>query len=235
MKIFLTISFWIAAVSFTAAVFVSFGYSYAESFMISTLFLPGALAVNFFFPTVSFRDKAAGIKNVAVIILAVIVAEILLMIVVNMIIWRIREWFNIAYTPPADVLTNPFFIAIITAVLAFGGFFFEKWLDNVFPTVRGPVTFLSERKAISLDIQEILFVESNDSITIVYATGNRQYRNTTSISQWGMTLGNDFIRIHRSYLVNKSFIDAVEYDGVTIGGYELPVSRKYKDSVLQLK
>ena len=71
---------------------------------------------------------------------------------------------------------------------------------------------------------EIMYVESNDSVTIVYATNDRTFRNKTPISQWESILEDDFIRIHRSYVVNKSYITSVEADAVFLNEIELPVS-----------
>ena len=51
------------------------------------------------------------------------------------------------------------------------------------------------------------------------------------ISQWANLLGDDFLRIHRSYLVNIAVATLASPDSVTVCGTELPVSRKYKDSV----
>ena len=82
------------------------------------------------------------------------------------------------------ILTNPLFIAVILTALATGAFFFESWLDMKYPSAPSPIKFTSGRKAVSLPIEEILYVESNDDFTTVYATGDRCFRNITPISQW---------------------------------------------------
>ena len=91
-----------------------------------------------------------------------------------------------------------------------------------------PVSFMSERKEVSLFKDEILFVESNDYVTTIVATEQRKFKNSTPISHRENILGPPFIRIHRSFLVNKDFIDHIESDTVTIRGYELPVSSTKK-------
>ena len=69
-------------------------------------------------------------------------------------------------------------------------------------------------------------------MTIVVATEDRHYRNKTPISQWESILGEDFIRIHRSFLVNKKAVSEIYTDSLLVGKTELPISRKYKDSVM---
>ena len=131
--------------------------------------------------------------------------------------------------PP--LLTNPVFIAIILTALATGSHFFESWLDRKHPVAPAPITFTSERKPVTLPLEEILYVESNDDITTVVATGNRRFRNITPISRWEAILKPHFVRIHRSYLVNKAVITAIDVDILLIGDTQLPISRKYKEKV----
>ncbi len=65
----------------------------------------------------------------------------------------------------------------------------------------------------------------------VNATEGRRFRNKTGIGQWEDLLGDNFLRIHRSYLVNANYATLISPDTVTIGTAELPVSRKYKEEV----
>lgn len=44
---------------------------------------------------------------------------------------------------------------------------------------------------------------------------------------------NDFIRIHRSFIIAKNKIDAYSSSTIELGDTELPIGRKYKDVVLE--
>jgi DNA-binding LytR/AlgR family response regulator len=84
---------------------------------------------------------------------------------------------------------------------------------------------------VTLRQAEIAYVESNDTeVRIVTASGDT-YRNKTGISQWENLLGDGFLRIHRSYLVNTALSVLGAQDTVSINGTSLPVSRKYKENV----
>ena len=234
MKKVLSISFWLAAILLVAAVMTSLRYRFAESVFIGTLFLPGALAVKYLYPKVSLADRASGIKDTTFITIGIILGEIMLFLMAHYVLQVIRDDSgNIyAWTDLPDLLSNPVFIAIMISALAVGNYFFEKWLEKRYPSEKKPVTFLSERKSVSLMMDEILFIESNDAVTIVVATGDRHYRNKTPISQWESILGDGFIRIHRSFLVNKKAVSEIYTDSLMVGETELPISRKYKDSVM---
>ena len=229
MKRFLIISYWIISILLVAVVLTSVGYRFLEALFIGSMFLPGALAAKYFFP------KVRGVKDTVFLVLGILVAEILLFLIAHYNILTFRE------TPPAPVwdwpdlpliLTNPVFIALILTTLAAGSYFFESWLDRKRPTKPAPITFTSDRKPVTLPLEEILYVESNDDITTVIATGNRRFRNKTPISQWEAILKPHFLRIHRSYLVNKNAITRVDGDLLYVDEIELPVSRKYKDAVV---
>ena len=231
----LSISFWLAAILLVAAVMTSLRYGFAESVFIGTLFLPGALAVKYFYPKVSFEDRASGIKNTTFITIGIILAEMMLFMIAHFVLQVMRDdsWNFYAWPDLPGLLSNPAFIAIMISALAVGDYFFEKWLEKRYPSEKKPVTFLSERKSVSLMADEILFVESNDAVTTVVATEDRHFRNKTPISQWEAILGDGFIRIHRAYLVNSNHIESFDKDSVLVGGRELPVSRKYLKAVSQ--
>ena len=233
MKRTVLILYWILAIALIASVLVSIGYRLSESIFIGALFLPGVLAVKYFISKVSFSNKAQGIKDCVFITLGVIAGEIFLFLLAHWTICKMRTDTNDIYEWPQvpDLLVNPVFIAIMIGAFSVLNVLLEKWLDKKYPSGPRTITFLSERKPVTLSESDILYVESNDSVTTVFATDGQQFRNKTPISQWEASLGDKFVRIHRSYLVNRSAISSVEAGAVMVGDRQLPVSRKYKDRI----
>ena len=80
-------------------------------------------------------------------------------------------------------------------------------------------------------LADIAYVESNDTEVRIVTTSGESFRNKTGIGQWENLLGDGFLRIHRSYLVNVAEATIVSPDLVAVIGKELPVSRKYKENV----
>ena len=231
MKRLLVISYWVLSILLVAVILTSLGYRFMEAVFIGTGFLPGALAAKYFFPKVDFRNRKTGVKDTLFIVLGILVAELFLFLMTHYYILRFRENMD-EWTALPEILTNPVFIAFVLTVLAAGSYFFESWLDRKRPTAPAPITFTSDRKPVTLPLEEILFVESNDATTTVVAIGDRRFKNITPISQWEAILNPHFLRIHRSYLVNKAAISRVDGDLLYIDDMELPISRKYKDSVV---
>ena len=233
MKRLLVISYWVVSVLLVSIVLTSLGYRFLEAVFVGTMFLPGALTAKYFFPKVDFKERRTAIRNTVYIVLGILIAEVLLFLVAHYYIMNLRVEQQQMNDIP-QLLTNPAFIAIILTALAIGSHFFEGWLERKHPASPAPITFTSERKPITLSIEEILYVESNDDVTTVVATGGRSFRNITPISRWEAILKPHFIRIHRSYLVNKAAITDIDVDILLIGETQLPISRKYKDEVLAL-
>ena len=237
MKRSLVISYWIVSTLLVATILSSFGYRFPEALFVGTMFLPGALAAKFFFQKVNFRDRRSEIRDTVFIIFGILLGEILLFMLAHIYIQILREGQNGWFLHMEDIpqpLTNPVFIALILTALATGAYFFESWLDRKHPDAPGPVRFISGRKPVSLPLDEILYVESNDSVTTVVATDDRRFKNKTPISQWEANLEPQFIRIHRSYLVNRKAVTGIDVDILYVGDIQLPISRKYKEKVKDL-
>lgn len=231
-KTLIILGLWVAAVVLIAALVVSMGYSFPEALFIGVQFLPGVLAARYFLSKISFQNKSAGIRDAIFVMLAILVAEIALVVMASIIIVHMRHiviWWQ--YDDYPETLFNPVFVGMILALLIVGDTALARFLDRRFPTTQKPIRFVSERKTVSLLPDEILYIESNDKEVTVNATEGRRFRNKTGIGQWEDLLGDNFLRIHRSYLVNANYATLISPDTVTIGTAELPVSRKYKEEV----
>ena len=231
-KTLIILGLWLVAIVLIAALVVSMGYSFPEALFIGVQFLPGVLAAHYFLSKISFQNKSAGIRDAIFVMLAILVAEIALVVMASIIIVHMRHiviWWQ--YDDYPETLFNPVFIGMILALLIVGDTALARFLDRRFPTTQKPIRFVSERKTVSLLPDEILYIESNDKEVTVNATEGRRFRNKTGIGQWEDLLGDNFLRIHRSYLVNANYATLISPDTVTIGTAELPVSRKYKEEV----
>ncbi|HEY5393686.1 MAG TPA: LytTR family DNA-binding domain-containing protein, partial [Hanamia sp.] len=80
-------------------------------------------------------------------------------------------------------------------------------------------------------VQDILYLEAMRDYTRI-TTVEKQYLVLTTLSGIIEKLPTDiFIRIHRSYVVNKQNIDSVLKNKIIIKGNELPIGKLYKSSL----
>ncbi len=91
----------------------------------------------------------------------------------------------------------------------------------------------SDRKMVRVDINAILFIESlSDYIKIV--TKEKSIVTRETISGINEKLSNkNFLRVHRSYIVAIAKISEFTNEYVLVNNKVIPISRSYKDSVLQ--
>jgi len=223
--ILITLSYWMLAVIIIAIILLSLGYPFALGLLMGSLFLPGTFLVKYLLPKVLKEEGRKRIANAIFLFIAVAVTEFLLIVSVH--IWISDQ----AYPSIAGVLVSPMFVAVVITLLCLGDWFLSKYISSILPEDK-TITFISDRHKVSILPSEILYVESNDREVSIYATENRTYRNKTGISQWESILGDDFIRIHRSYVVNRDAITFIDKEYVYIGDSQLPISRKYYKSVL---
>jgi two-component system, LytTR family, response regulator len=89
----------------------------------------------------------------------------------------------------------------------------------------------ADRKMVRISFDEILFIESlKDYIKIV--TINKTVVSRQSISSLeDMLPRNQFLRIHRSYIVAMSRIDSFNGETIDIANNELPIGRLFKHVV----
>ena len=93
------------------------------------------------------------------------------------------------------------------------------------------LSFISERRRITLDPGEIRYIESNDDEVWIHTAAGEAYRTKTRISQWEAQLDRRFLRAHRSGIVNTEQIDEYRPNRIRIGTTEIEISRKYKEEV----
>lgn len=95
-----------------------------------------------------------------------------------------------------------------------------------------PLFIKSGYKKIRIDPAEILFIESQkDYLKIV--TQHQQIMAKGKISEMEQTLTKSvFLRVHRSYIINRHNVTAFNATKVVLGDVTLPVGELYKDGVI---
>ena len=226
MRLLGKIAYWLAALALLAAILVSLDYSLVQAVLISLIFCPCALALEYLMP------KARKPMDKVYLSLAALVAVVVLILILHYSVWsRMNPLGYSDMKNVAPMLINPAFLGLILTTLSIGDYFWSKWLDRRFKAEDRTITFFSDRKSVTLRLSDIAYVESNDTEVRIVTTAGDAYRNKTGITQWENLLGDGFLRIHRSFLVNGAASVLTSPDTVSVAGKELPVSRKYKDNV----
>ncbi len=88
----------------------------------------------------------------------------------------------------------------------------------------------ADRRIHRINVNDILFIEGLGNY-VVYHTVNQKLISYTSLKQALDQLPNHFVRIHKSYLINRHKINSYDQESVEIGGREIPLGRSYRGSL----
>ena len=89
------------------------------------------------------------------------------------------------------------------------------------------------KKVIKLHLDEILYIEGLSEYVQIY-TDRRKIITKTSMTNIQKKLpDNNFMRIHKSFIVSLTKIEAFTTTSIDVPGKELPIGRSYKNSVLE--
>lgn len=91
----------------------------------------------------------------------------------------------------------------------------------------------ADRKMVKIDFKSILYIESLSDYVKIF-TSKKSIITRETISNLEQKLeGKSFIRIHRSFIVSFDKITSYTNEFIEIDKKALPISRSYKESVLQ--
>lgn len=228
-RYFYIVAYWCVAMVVLALIFVSFDYRFPQALFMASLFLPALLCLRLMLPLVHFTNRWEGVLNVVFILAGAIILTILLLLIAN-----ISTSVYIQNIIP-DILTNPIFISLLLLAVALPQIWLEHRLSEQAKRTPQEIDFISDRRRVSVMMDDITYVESNDSEVWIHTTSGESHRTKTTITQWSSILDNgNFIRIHRAYLVNQIHIDSSGPSYLIINEAELPISRKYREQVRKI-
>ena len=99
----------------------------------------------------------------------------------------------------------------------------------------GFIYLKADRKMIKLMLEDILYIESARDYLKVFTQNRSIVTRQTISSIEAMLSDNEFIRIHRSYIVSIKKINSFTHEIVEIGNKELPIGKFYLNSFLKLQ
>ncbi len=232
----IAIAYWTIAVFITAIVLCIFEeFSFIKAVLLGILLLPAALIVKFTFPSIIEKPTIRRILDLCLLAATVcIIGGVLFLVggaIVSNELYVEQGIYLYHYVPVPGSPLFPIIVILFAVLFCIGDWFLTRYMRRNMPQEPVSLTFISDRRPVTILQSDILYVESNDDETWVHSTDGQSYRNKTPISQWEKLLGMDFLRIHRSFLVARAHIGTVKADTLVLdNGDELPVSRKYRSA-----
>lgn len=99
-------------------------------------------------------------------------------------------------------------------------------------TVSDVIFFRADRKIHKLFFEEIIFIEGNGNYVKVYTESGKPLSVLDKLSDLERKLPEkQFIRVHKSYIVNSLHIDQIDGNLLKLKGHNVQVSASYKPNI----
>lgn len=92
----------------------------------------------------------------------------------------------------------------------------------------------SEKRIEKIEWKDILYIESLGNYVNIYTDSKKIVAYLTLKGLETQLPPNEFIKTHQSFLVNISRINAIEGNAIKINNASLPISRNYRDALMQI-
>ncbi len=135
-----------------------------------------------------------------------------------------------------DYLLKPFALhRFLKAVQKAKDFYEMKTRPMAVGSLPHPYIFIkSEKRIEKVELSDILYAEVLGNYMTIHTDRKKIIAYLTMKSLQSQLPPTDFIKIHQSFLVNRSKIESVEGNDLKVGTKSLPISRNYRDSVMAL-
>ena len=245
MRILRHIIYWTLVLLFLTLFFGRSWGSYLLAFYFSSLLLPIVMGTSYFFnlylvPNYLLKGKYWTLALysfymlVVSLYLEILVALISYVIIANYKIELMRGMSSSIYVLGITLYLIVFITSFIRLMIRFRSKahqleILEKEKQKNEQTT---ITIRVDRKNQQILLDELLYIESlDDQVKVV--TDRSESITREKISQLHQNLPDRFIRVHRSFLINRDKISSFNHEQVMIGEAVIPIGRKYKKQVIE--
>ncbi len=245
MKTYQHIIFWIVVYGSLTLIFANWFEGHIEAFYYVSLLMPVVMGTSYFFnyflvPRYLFKRRFLlfGLYS-----FYMLVVSLCLELIVSVVAMLLIIYYGINET--GALVTDVFTLAVIlyfivlakSFILLIKHYFLDQraigeleekqsQLDQGYFTVR------SNRQISRIHFNELLYIESLADYIQIHNVNGTVITSKEKISHMEKNLPETFLRIHRSFIVNRTKITSFSREHVMVGEKELPVSRSYRQEVV---
>lgn len=104
--------------------------------------------------------------------------------------------------------------------------------------INPPISFIylrAERKMKKIPLEDIIYIESDRDYVKVFTKEGFIITRQTIASVEAMLSDNQFVRIHRSYIISVSKLKSFNTETAEIGNKQLPIGKLYRNNFLKMQ
>lgn len=245
MKTWRHIIFWIIVYGSLTMIFADWFGGAMEAFYYVSLLMPVVIGTSYFFnyflvPQYLFKRRffLFGLYSFYMLVVSLCLEMVAAILAMLLIIYYGVNEHGVLFT---DVFTMAgilyFVVLVMSFILLIRHYFTDQRAigsleEKQAQLDRGYFTVRSNRQTAKIKFDELIYLESlGDYIEFHLANGSI-ISSKEKISHMEKTLPEGFLRIHRSFIVNRSKISSFSREYVVAGEKELPISRSYRQKVV---
>jgi hypothetical protein len=242
MNLFYHLLYWVVVMVALTLFFGRNEPTLLESFYYASLLLPVAMATGYFlnyFLVPRYLLTGRVLRFFLYLFYSLILSVYLQLIVSVVALVLLANYYFEALTPSfQDVVVMAmivYFIVLLGSLIQLGIKLVQR--EQIIRELEDSkekdqsITVKVNRANVTIQTADIYYIESfSDYVKIHTLSGPLITRK--KISHLEEQLKQDFLRIHRSYLVNKKRIESHTREYVTINKEKLPIGRSYKPTVI---
>lgn len=81
---------------------------------------------------------------------------------------------------------------------------------------------------VRVNFNEILYIQSDSVYLDIYTKEDKTFTVRGSLNDYISKLDQNFIRSHRSYIINLAHLDSIGQNAAIVGGVEIPIGKKHR-------
>lgn len=100
-------------------------------------------------------------------------------------------------------------------------------------TIEDSIFIKSKNRLVKVALRDIMFAEANDIYSNVYTKDSKYIVNYTLKAITEKFPEKNFLRVHRSFLVNIQKVEAIEYNDLLVNGHRIPIGKTYREELMK--
>ena len=141
---------------------------------------------------------------------------------------------RVTQTHPSGFIVKPFNENTLVANIELAYQKYKASVSSVTANAHVDSIFIKTKgELVKVAVDEILYLEAYDNYCKLYTSKKKLLISHTMKYVSEKLPQQPFLKVHRSYIVNYTKIDSLQEGYVFISGYKVPVSRTYKDNLMQ--
>lgn len=143
-------------------------------------------------------------------------------------------------TDPAGFIVKPFDertvsvqVELALARKATGGNAYSEAPESTEQLVLGDSIFVKDKgRLVKVKLADIIHAEADDNYTVIHTASQKFLISATLKAVEEKLTHPDFLRVHRSHLINVPHVTALEEGYVFLGKVKVPVGKSHKDELM---